>query len=116
MAHSGNWRSPIRLSANGVGPVTVFLPNNRKGSHDSSRVAPLLTFKELAHTLEIPADASHPGNPRQHDSSQKGSWKMIGLPQQTGGHQETFMIRFNQDGHPRIFLSGVQSEFHLDSR
>jgi hypothetical protein len=43
MAHSG-WRSPMRLSANGLGPARVFLLNDLNGSRDILRLTHLLAF------------------------------------------------------------------------
>jgi len=37
------------------------------------------------------------------------------LPQQTAEYRQTF-DNFRESYHPRMFLSGVQSKFRLDSR
>lgn len=52
MAHSG-WRSPMRLSANGLGPARVFLLNDLNGSRDILRLTHLLAFSTVRSSERI---------------------------------------------------------------
>jgi hypothetical protein len=52
MAHSG-WRSPMRLSANGLGPARVFLLNDLNGSRDILRLIHLLAFSTVRSSERI---------------------------------------------------------------
>jgi hypothetical protein len=52
MAHSG-WRSPMRLSANGLGPAGVFLLNDLNGSRDILRFTHLLAFSTVRSSERI---------------------------------------------------------------
>jgi hypothetical protein len=47
MSPSGGWRSPMRLSANGLGPAKVFLLNDLNGSRDILRLTYLLAFSTV---------------------------------------------------------------------
>jgi hypothetical protein len=53
MAHSGGWRSPLRLSANGLGPARVFLLNDLNGSRDILRLTHLLAFRTVRSSERI---------------------------------------------------------------
>lgn len=52
MAHSG-WRSPMRLSANGLGSARVFLLNDLNGSRDILRLTHLLAFSTVGSSERI---------------------------------------------------------------
>ena len=45
MSPSGGWRSPMRLSANELGPARVFLLNDLNGSRGILRLAHFLAFR-----------------------------------------------------------------------
>jgi hypothetical protein len=47
MSPSGGWRSPMRLSANGLGPAKVFLLNDLNVSRGILRLAHLLAFSPV---------------------------------------------------------------------
>jgi hypothetical protein len=53
MAHSGGWRSPLRLSANGLGPARVFLLNDLNGSRDVLRLTHFLAFRTVRSSERI---------------------------------------------------------------
>jgi hypothetical protein len=53
MAHSGGWRSPLRLSANGLGPARVFLLNDLNDSRDILRLPHLLAFRTVRSSERI---------------------------------------------------------------